>query len=899
MRQCRIALALAIALASLWTAASAGPAVAQGDQGAYAGWVIDAYPDMSSDAMVAALTRMRDAGANLAWIGHNNPVDVDPNAKEVALSYAVYAAFVDPSDPRNAAAQSIVAAQVRMLDAARGVGLKVVLPISYRTQMGAAWNATHQASLRRGPDGAILNFDGPDAAPYAGDFRDAMQRYYEWVDQQFVTPYRDVILMVMVANEPTGVDYSTSADGAFFQQFGYHFADVGADQQRATQLGYFQSHVMVDFAVWAARQWLAIDPSVTVTLAFDGEPARQNEQAPALEDIFRLAPPNFQPAWDTNLRNGTPADSLDDSEVTKLDLLYGTLGHFSAKYRRPYWLWSSGNSWGLGQGSGDPGTIDDALVNLRMAADVSRQAGGMLRGIAVWAYNVRGQGLYNDAITPSYDRDALFARVSATLPMARRIMVGAAGPGPDVLIVAPYVMADRIIGQRRLVDIWSFIGYSFGDMVSLARSGATIAVVDSLDGEDLTNTRMLVVLAREPSDLAPRDVAAIQRFRASGRPLVDSQRIEDNFKFGAAWVAPGNSPEGLFSVAFTKEQVGPTRDLGLPRLVNSFVFTGPAELVVYGGTSTDAPGLMQAWVNLPYRAAVTSYSGGGDQAAGPGIAAVATRRHELAVVALRPAAPPLAHDARYFAATGYRVDDDVIWNYVSRRGGLRTFGYPTSRTMTFLGFRTQFFQRAVVQVTPQGTPRTLNLLDSGQTLPLLPYASFNRSTFPLADPALVAGAPPPSSARYAKDAVAWVQQNAPDQWNGLPVNFGATFSRTVTLADAFPDGGGDPALLPLLNLELWGLPTSAPAYDPNNHNFVYQRFQRGIMHYDAGCSCTQGILLADYLKAILLNRDVPDDLAAEAAVSTLLGQYDPRAPRWVGRPGSLAGTDLTNAFEPG
>ena len=73
-----------------------------------------------------------------------------------------------------------------------------------------------------------------------------------------------------------------------------------------------------------------------------------------------------------------------------------------------------------------------------------------------------------------------------------------------------------------------------------------------------------------------------------------------------------------------------------------------------------------------------------------------------------------------------------------------------------------------------------------------------------------------------------------------------------------------------MNLQLWGLPTSKPAYDPNNHEFIYQRFQRGVMHYDRGCRCTQGLLLADYLKDLLTGVRLPDDLAAQAAGSPLL-----------------------------
>src|SRR5262249_44941184 len=56
-------------------------------------------------------------------------------------------------------------------------------------------------------------------------------------------------------------------------------------------------------------------------------------------------------------------------------------------------------------------------------------------------------------------------------------------------------------------------------------------------------------------------------------------------------------------------------------------------------------------------------------------------------------------DNRYFQDTGFRVDNDKIWDYFSKRGGRRTFGLPTSRTFQFLGAPTQFFQRHVLQVT--------------------------------------------------------------------------------------------------------------------------------------------------------------------------------------------------------
>ena len=102
--------------------------------------------------------------------------------------------------------------------------------------------------------------------------------------------------------------------------------------------------------------------------------------------------------------------------------------------------------------------------------------------------------------------------------------------------------------------------------------------------------------------------------------------------------------------------------------------------------------------------------------------------------------------------------------------------------------------------------------------------------------------------------------------------------------------------MPYFNLEIWGLPTSRPARDPTNPDFIYQRFQRGIMHYDKGCGCTQGLLLADFVKSLMTGRNLPPDLAEQAKSSKLIGQFKPGQPQSLARPGDLPGSDLTNSF---
>jgi len=219
------------------------------------------------------------------------------------------------------------------------------------------------------------------------------------------------------------------------------------------------------------------------------------------------------------------------------------------------------------------------------------------------------------------------------------------------------------------------------------------------------------------------------------------------------------------------------------------------------------------------------------------------------------------HDERFFAQTGYRIDNDTIWDYFNRRGGVTSFGYPTSRQFMLQGFQVQFFQRRISQLDTNGRARLLNLLDPG----LLPYANYNGSTFPGVDSALVASAPDP---RDQPKTLQFVRDHAPDTFNGKPVNFHQTFIHSVSAQTAFP----------------------------NNNNFIYLRFQRGIMHYEAGCKCTRGILLADYLKAILTGQNLPTDVAQESKDSAFYKQYDPSQPKSIRNPSQLRESDLTHAF---
>ncbi len=259
----------------------------------------------------------------------------------------------------------------------------------------------------------------------------------------------------------------------------------------------------------------------------------------------------------------------------------------------------------------------------------------------------------------------------------------------------------------------------------------------------------------------------------------------------------------------------------------------------------------------------------------------------------QPTPMPVSRDSRYFDATGFRIDNDVFWDYFNKRGGLRTFGYPVSRTFTFMGTTVQFFQREIMQIGPNGNAQTMNVLDPG----MMEYTKINGSTYPAPDNGIASQAPIPGSQNYDTRVQDFIKAQAPDQFEGMNVNFYQAFQNTVKLEDAYPQGGGNPALLPLLNMEIWGVPTSRPQRDPTNNNFVYLRFQRGIMHFDATNGYTQGLLLADYLKAIITGQNLPADLEGQARGSKFYKQYNPSKPNWVDRPDLLPNTNLFYAFE--
>jgi hypothetical protein len=227
-----------------------------------------------------------------------------------------------------------------------------------------------------------------------------------------------------------------------------------------------------------------------------------------------------------------------------------------------------------------------------------------------------------------------------------------------------------------------------------------------------------------------------------------------------------------------------------------------------------------------------------------------------------------------FTETGYGLDAQFA-DFFQSHGGIETFGFPVSRGFALLGCPVQIYQRHILQNCGGQGVALVNLLDPD----MFPYTRVNGTVLPGPDESLKAETPVVGSADYPTAIVEFVRSNVVDTYAGQPVNFAQTF---------FARGG----------LEIWGAPISRPARDPGNADFIYQRFQRGIMHYRAGLG-TDSILLADYMKAIITNNStLPPDLTLDAQGTRFFNQYCPGQDRWLCRPDELPGTNLAFAFEP-
>jgi hypothetical protein len=248
------------------------------------------------------------------------------------------------------------------------------------------------------------------------------------------------------------------------------------------------------------------------------------------------------------------------------------------------------------------------------------------------------------------------------------------------------------------------------------------------------------------------------------------------------------------------------------------------------------------------------------------------------------------------ADTAFSVLLPSLQTYYLQHGGLRSLGQPLSHDFQLLGRRVQIFESQVLEQRTDGSVQAFDLLSDA-----LPLTHAAGATFPGDDPDMAAGNPPLNSPDYQTQALAAIDAGlldwaAPDTWNDLPVNFGATFRGTATCFDLPPSQECDDRLLIAAAVDVWGLPTSAPAFDPDNADMVYLRFQRGIMQFSQSTGETKAVPIGSWFKRVLIGTDVPDDLAADMVGSRYYAQYAPNLPQGVARARDLPTTSLAAAF---
>lgn len=422
------------------------------NQNFYTGWALDPYPEMTADEIAYHVDRLLDLGVNYIWIGHNNPGECDAKKIEPGLSYAVYEAFIDRSNPRHEDALEILDAQRRLLDYCLKKNVPVVFPIGYQIQMGTRWNEAHSDCLRRHPNGAPIDWGGISACFYAPQYQADIKRFYKWVADTFIRDYRSIIMLVNLADEPFGGDYSQFAEQAFKEKTGMTFEEALAGDDNAKRaLGEFQNHYIAEYAAWSAEAWHDVCPDIPSTMSFCGFHAREENLLPSVAALFAKTPPYFHPCFDVYPRDGDQKTPISEADLIMLVLLLRQLAYLSSNHKRPYWLWTTGNSWGLGQGSLDQANITDAIVNQMMAVSSACEFGGHLAGFAIWNYNIKYQGLYNDAYKTIYDTEDMLVKLTRVIAALRYFADFSGKPEARVAIVADKEYAHQFIAENKLL----------------------------------------------------------------------------------------------------------------------------------------------------------------------------------------------------------------------------------------------------------------------------------------------------------------------------------------------------------------------------------------------------------------------------------------------------------------
>jgi hypothetical protein len=349
--------------------------------------------------------------------------------------------------------------------------------------------------------------------------------------------------------------------------------------------------------------------------------------------------------------------------------------------------------------------------------------------------------------------------------------------------------------------------------------------------------------------------------------------------------APQDEPEQ----ADQAEQPGPP---GLP--VGTVVTIGaaaPSGQTVRG--ALDSRGRYMHWPVTPGAYTIQAEAPVGDTRHVATTRAV-LRAGETARVDLRlRARGAFPDDPRCFGETRFCVEQDAFWAHFTDLGGEATVGAPISRAFPLLGCVVQLFQHRVLQqCRVDALAGVMNLLDP----PLLTGTRIGGATVPEYEFAVAEAAPLPETPYYGAAVPAHLEATVPETYNGMPVGFLSAFLAAAPAAQP----AREPGAAALAGLALWGFPTSQPAVDPANPGVVSQRFQRGVMQFDAAAGQTRGLPVGDHLRHLMLGDTAEDGPSggAEPAGGRVARQYCRESPGWLCRPGELPATDLGAAFEP-
>lgn len=403
------------------------------------GWAYTAVPGVSRDQMVKDIRKMKDLGANIVYIGHANPGDVNPNGVEPGLNPAVYFALRDNS--ANASdASSIYQAIINSLEASKEIGLDVVLPIGYQIQMGADWNAKNPDSLRLDSNGNNLDFwgSGPTASPYSPTYQRDIKEYYQWVNKEIITKYPHIVA-INLGDEPMGSDFSQWAKEEFTGRFGVNFDSAPAEAR-----GQFLSEVIADHAAISANMWEEINPAVWTMMTFHIQ--RERPWLPNIEALFRKTPDNFVFSSDTHLHDDLPNKPLTAEEQTYLYGMIRTYSYLSKVYGKKMMLWSAANAWGLT----NQGGIEEAGKNLAIIDTAVRQGGGKVAMLMAWGWNIKGQGVYRCENQCAFDPEEMINFVSSKLALMRDSLSNQAENTPSKVIYLPSYILNKKIGEENV-----------------------------------------------------------------------------------------------------------------------------------------------------------------------------------------------------------------------------------------------------------------------------------------------------------------------------------------------------------------------------------------------------------------------------------------------------------------